>query len=67
MISFAAVMKAIQMAGAHLPAFKELFDQVVTTFTSEEQEELRSAYEKARERSDTAHDNLQQAARDAGS
>lgn len=65
-IPFAAVMGAIQLAGSAAPAFKALFDTVKSTFSETDQAKLQDAYEKARARSDAAHEGLQDAARDAG-
>lgn len=64
MINFAGVVNAIKLAGSSAPAFKALFDQVVTTFSTDQQDELKALYSQARQRSDEAHEGLQQAARD---
>lgn len=40
-ISIQAVLAAVKLAGSELPAFKALFDTVVTTFTETDQESSR--------------------------
>lgn len=59
-----AVLRAVQLAGAAAPAFKALFEEVLPLFSSADQDRLKSAYQAAQERSDAAHEDVQQAARD---
>lgn len=63
MITFAAIAKALQLVGVATPAFKALLDQVLPLLTSDEQDELKSLYASARDRSDAAHAGLQDEAR----
>lgn len=64
MITFAAITKALQLAGVATPAFKALFDQVLPLLTSGEQDELKALYAQARQRSDAAHAALQDEVRE---
>lgn len=64
MITFAAIAKALQLAGVATPAFKALFEQVLPLLTSDEQSELQRLYAQARQRSDAAHADLQDQVRE---
>lgn len=60
-LSVAGVLRALELAGTALPAFKALFDQVLGTFSEQDQDRLKQAYEAARQRSDAAHGGVQDA------
>ena len=57
------IIKAVPKVVAEAPAFKALFDQAITVFKPAEQEQLKSAYRAARDRSDDAQDDFVQASR----
>lgn len=63
-VDFTTVLKTIDLIGSATPAFKALFDAVMVLFSEEDQEKLKEAYKNARARSDEAHENLQDAAKD---
>lgn len=63
-MNFTSVLGIIKNAPAivaQAPAFKALFDQVVTVFKPAEQAELKSAYQAARDRSDDAQADFEEA------
>lgn len=65
-MNFQTILRIIRGAPAVIaqaPAFKELFDQVVTVFKPGEQEQLKSAYQQARQRSDEAQADFTKAGR----
>lgn len=62
---FATILKIVEGAGDAVPAFKALFDQVVATFSEDDQDKLKAAYAEARAKSDAAHVGAQDALEDA--
>lgn len=62
-MSFKDVLAAVQLAGAATPAFGALFAQAIKIFTPAEQDELKSAYETAKARSDQAQADFDDASR----
>lgn len=59
MLSVTAILKAIELAGAAMPAAKALFDQVLTTFSEQDQDKLKAAYAEAIKKSDELHAQVQ--------
>lgn len=57
------IVKGAPAIIAQAPAFKALFDQVVTVFKPGEQAELKAAYQAARDRSDDAQEGFVEASR----
>lgn len=53
------ILSSLVLIGSDLPAYKALFDQVVLAFAEDDQAALREAYEKAKARSDAAHQAAQ--------
>ena len=53
------IISATLLAGAHLPAFKALYDTVVNTFGEKDQAKLKAAYADAIAKSDAAHRDAQ--------
>jgi hypothetical protein len=65
-MNFSSVLSIIKGAPAivaQAPAFKALFDQVLTVFKPGEQQQLKDAYAEARQRSDDAQDEFTDASR----
>lgn len=58
-ITLENVLRTMTLAGAALPAFKELLDQVMGLFAEADQATLREAYEDARADNDEGHKRLQ--------
>lgn len=56
------VLRAMKLAGAATPAFTALFEAALSLFSESDQAQLKDAYAAARDRSDDAHDALQDAA-----
>lgn len=59
-MNIAAIIKTMVETGAHLPAYKQLLDQVMGLFGEHDQAELKQAYEQALARADEAHTRAQQ-------
>jgi len=55
MLAIAGVLKAVQLAGANLPAFLELFNQVKATFSETDQATLQNAYDLAMAKARSEH------------
>lgn len=65
-MNFSSILSIIQNAPkivATAPAFKQLFDQVLTVFKPGEQAQLKDAYAKARGESDAAQEDFTKAGR----
>jgi hypothetical protein len=63
MFDFASVLKLLPAVGpvvAALPEFKAVFDQIVGTFKSDDQAELKEAYADLIEQNDEGHARLQE-------
>jgi len=54
-MNLVAILNTISLVGSNLPAFKALFDQVVSAFDERDQATLQSAYADMQARSDAAH------------
>lgn len=59
-MDFDTILRTVGLVGAEFPAYKALFDQVVTLFDSDDQDELKRAYSIAMQRSDEAHQRAQE-------
>lgn len=62
MFDFASVLKLLPAVGpavAALPEFKKVFDQIVSTFKSDDQEQLKEAYADLVAENDEGHKRLQ--------
>lgn len=57
------LIDALPKVVAAAPEFEALFDQMVQAFKPHEQSQLKSAYQRARERSDSAQADFQKASR----
>lgn len=57
------IIKSAPAIVAQAPAFKQLFDQVLTVFKPGEQAQLKDAYAKARGESDAAQEDFTKAGR----
>lgn len=62
-LTVAGVMGAIEKVGASLPAFIDLFNQVIDAFSEDDQATLKDALEQARKNADAAHSAAQAAAK----
>lgn len=62
-LNFRTILGIVQTAVSAGPAFEALFQQVLPLFSKQEQDELKSAYAKAREGSDDAQDDFVNAGR----
>lgn len=49
------ILETVMAIGSDLPAYKQLFDQVVSTFGERDQEKLRATYAEALAAADKAH------------
>lgn len=65
-MDFGKILETIALVGSDTPAFKALFDQAVLVFSSAEQEQLKEAYARARQRSDEAQEDFTAAGRGEG-
>ena len=54
------VLRTLTAVGASAPAFKALFDQVVSTFREDEQDVLKRGYAEAMAKTDGLHDDVQE-------
>lgn len=54
-MSFDAIMRTISLIGSDLPAYKALFEQIVSTMHSEDQKTLKLAYSDAMDAAARAH------------
>lgn len=66
--SVAGVIKMLQTVGpltAALPAFKEVYDGIVSTFKTDDQEKLQTAYRELRSENSGGHERLQEMLRKA--
>lgn len=57
------LISALPKVVAAAPEFVRLFDELVKIFPKDEQDELKAAYQKAREASDSAQEDFQDASR----
>jgi len=64
-MNFTKILTIIQTAAQAGPAFFELAEQVIATFTESDQAKLQEALAAARERTDALHQNVQEALADA--
>lgn len=60
---FLGLVEALPKVIAAAPEFKKLFDQVLLIFNEPEQEQLKTAYAKAREESDSAQEDFVKASK----
>lgn len=58
-MNFETILKIVQGAGDIVPAFAQLFEQVLQTFSEEDQSKLKDAYAAARMKSDDVHRSTQ--------
>lgn len=58
-----SLVQALPKVVAAAPEFKALFDQLLHGFNESEQAQLKSAYQTARDRSDSAQEDFQDASR----
>lgn len=58
-MNYDAIMQTILLAGADLPAYKALFDQIVSTMHSDDQKSLQAAYSDAMTAATRAHTEAQ--------
>ena len=49
------ILQTIALAGADLPAYKALFDMIISTMASGDQDMLKRSYEDAMAEADLAH------------
>lgn len=54
-MNYDAIMQTMLLVGADLPAYKALFDQIISTMHSDDQASLKLAYEDALKAADRAH------------
>jgi hypothetical protein len=54
------IIRAMTLAGAPLPAFKALLDEVMELFSEQDQATLKEAYEDAKLENDEGHQRLQE-------
>ena len=54
-MNYDAIIQTMLLAGADLPAYKALFDQIVSTMKSDDQEYLKTSYADAMAAADRAH------------
>lgn len=54
-VSLDKVLATLLMIGSNLPAFKALFEQVISTFSEQDQATLKLEYAKAIAAADEAH------------
>ena len=59
-MNFEATLKTLLMIGANFPAYRALFDQVITLFEKSDQEKLKEEYAKAMAAADAAHKAAQE-------
>ena len=57
------LIEALPKVVAAAPEFKRLFDELISGFREEDQEVLKSAYQRARDASDSAQEDFQKASR----
>lgn len=62
-MDFATILGIVKGAAEAGPAFKSLFEQVLTVFSPAEQDELKTAYAKARQGSDDSQSDFVDAGR----
>lgn len=58
-MNFDTILKIVQGAGDVVPAFAQLFEQVLATFGEDDQAKLKDAYAAARMKSDDVHRSTQ--------
>lgn len=58
-MNFETILKIVQGAGDIVPAFTQLFEQVLATFGEDDQAKLKEAYAAARAKSDDVHRSTQ--------
>lgn len=54
-MNFEKITQTLVMLGSDFPAYRALFEQVVTLFSDSDQERLKIEYEKAMTNADAAH------------